>query len=76
MREKKRMRNWVKLVIGLFILAILFANPTTRMIIKILLPLGSGVDDAIEIVAIIIALTILVHKLVYDWDSVKRWFEN
>jgi len=50
-----------KVAIYACVIAFLFANPYTRMFILWLLPLGSGIDDLVEIIAIIIAIVFGVY---------------
>jgi len=56
--------KWLKWIIGLAVVAFLFANPITRRIILFLLPLGRGVDDFIELLAI---LTLIGVALARGW---------
>ena len=51
--SKKNMRMIRNVLIALGIIALLFWNPVTRSIIILILPMGSGVDDAIFIAALI-----------------------
>lgn len=52
----------VEVLVIVVVLALLFANPMTRGMILFLLPLGSGVDDLIFIVLLVLAVVLgLVH---------------
>lgn len=57
-------QNWLKTVIILSLIAVLFVNPITRSIILFILPLGSGIDDLIVFVLIIAICLILLGKLI------------
>ena len=63
MRDKKIIRN---IAIGSVITALLFWNPATRNIILFILPLGSGIDDLIFLLALLFAgvfgVFFIMHK--------------
>jgi hypothetical protein len=73
---KTKMKNWVKLAIGLVVLIILFANPFTRNIIRILLPMGSGMDDIIEIGALGGLILLLIYKSIHNKGWFSRWLRD
>lgn len=52
--------KWLQWIVILIVVAFLLANPLTRGVILFLLPLGSGFDDLIEIVAIILLVGLLL----------------
>jgi len=60
--RKKKIKNWVILVIVLAAIALIALHPIGLSIIIWLLPMGSGFDDVIAIAAIVIALVILFFK--------------
>lgn len=57
---KPDMTKLVRLIVAFAIVGFLFANPITRSIIIFLLPLGSGIDDFVEAIAIIGLLVLLI----------------
>ncbi|MDI7277366.1 MAG: hypothetical protein QME94_15420 [Anaerolineae bacterium] len=66
-------RHWWKAVLGLAVLAFLFRNPVARTIVLWILPLGSGIDDLIVIVALI---AMLVLAFVRGWIALPRWLRR
>jgi hypothetical protein len=70
------MPNWLKVVIALAVVALLFGHPITRAGITWLLPLGSGFDDTIELAAIVVALVILVTRGIKHRHEINRWFNR
>ncbi len=54
--------NWITTILYLIFGIWLLRFPPTRAIIIWLLPLGSGWDDAIQIVAIVVIVGILITK--------------
>lgn len=74
--KKKWMKNWVKVAISLIVIAFLFANPTTRAVIGFFLPLGSGVDDIIELVVLIALGVLLVCKIIRNKGKILDWFRD
>lgn len=76
MYRRKRLKNWMKVALWSLLVAILLANPYTRTIIILILPLGSGVDDFIEIVALLVFLIIMATKTRDNWDKIVTWFKD
>jgi hypothetical protein len=76
MGSRKLIKNWVKVALVLVIIAFLFANPFARAFIRFMLPLGSGMDDLIEIIALIILAALLVYKIKANWSRIKNWFRD
>lgn len=76
MNKKKGMKNWVKVCVGLAIMAILFANPYTRPIIHFILPLGSGIDDLIVMVALIWLVAILIYRAIVHRKKINEWMQE
>jgi hypothetical protein len=74
--KKKGIRNWMKICIGLVIIAILFANPYTRPIIHFILPLGSGIDDIIVIIALVWLVAVLIYRAIIHRKKVNAWMDN
>lgn len=66
-------RNWWKTALVLAVVAFLFWNPITRRIIILILPLGSGIDDLIVIVALVL---ILILAFVRGWIALPSWFRR
>ena len=62
--------HWALLFIGIIVL---LRIPATRDAIFWLLPLGSGFDDLIEIVALVLLAVILFAK---GWTSIPRWLQR
>ena len=63
--------KWLKWIIGLAVVAFLFANPITRRIILFLLPLGRGVDDFIELLAILTLIGVALARGWIQFNPVK-----
>ncbi len=66
-------RDWWKIALVLLVVIVLFRVPATVRIIWYLLPLGSGVDDLVEIVAVAALLIVLIVK---GWISIPEWFKR
>lgn len=66
-------RHWWKLVLVLVLVVVLFRVPFTLRLIVFLLPLGSGFDDLIEIVALVALVVLLFVK---GWISVPTWLRR
>ena len=62
-----------KLVIPLLVCAWLLWNPLTRQAVIIVLPLGSGIDDLIVIVLVILAAVI---AFVRGWTNIPSLFRK
>jgi hypothetical protein len=45
------------------------------MIVLFLLPLGSGFDDLIEIVALVLLIILGIYKIIENWDYIVDWFK-
>lgn len=54
-----KLARWILI---LAVVVFVFANPITRAVVLFLLPLGSGVDDFIEVIAIIALVVLLFAK--------------
>lgn len=52
------------IAVTLLVVAVLFWNPMTRQAIVFLLPLGSGVDDLIFAVCLVIGLVLLAIRII------------
>lgn len=50
------------------VIALLFWNPYTRAVILVILPLGSGLDDVIFLLALSVAVTLWVIKFLRRKD--------
>ena len=70
-----RIPNWLKVVIGLLVIALLMLQPLTRSIILFILPLGSGIDDLIVIAALSIAFIIFVIQWFRDPEFARKIFD-
>lgn len=55
-------RNWKAAMLSTVILILLFWIPFTRKVILFLLPLGSGVDDLVFFVLLIVAAFLLMLR--------------
>lgn len=66
-------RHWWKLALGLLLVVVLFRVPQTLRLIVFLLPLGSGFDDLVEIVALLALAIVLFAK---GWVSIPGWFRK
>ncbi len=66
-------RHWWKLALVLVLVVVLFRVPATLRVIVYLLPLGSGFDDLIEIVALVALVVVLFVK---SWISVPTWLKR
>ena len=56
--------KWLNRLILVVVVAFLFWNPITRQIILFVLPFGSGIDDLIFIVLLVLAIVVyLIYKL-------------
>lgn len=62
-----------RLIAFLLICAWLLWNPLTRQIIVIVLPLGSGIDDLIIVVLVILAVVI---GFVQGWVNIPSLFNK
>lgn len=54
--------RWLSIVIWLCVVVVLFWHPFTRMIMILILPLGSGIDDLIVVVGVVILAVLLIIK--------------
>lgn len=61
MRETRRIG---RAALALFVVAFVFANPYTRQAVLWLLPLGSGIDDLIEIAALMMGSVLAVFWII------------
>lgn len=66
-------RHWWKLALALLLVVVLFRVPQTLRLIIFLLPLGSGFDDLIEIVALVALVVVLFAK---GWVSIPGLFKR
>ena len=67
--------KWFQIILGSFVVIWLLRFPPTRMIILWLLPLGSGWDDAIQIVLIVVVLLLWSTKNVFFGKSLRKRFD-
>ena len=71
------MSNWTKSILALLGLALLFIMPFTRQIILFILPLGSGVDDLIFFVLLLLAFLVFLIRankaLIY---KIREWLHK
>ncbi|MBP7967678.1 hypothetical protein KAZ66_05420 [Candidatus Woesebacteria bacterium] len=58
-----RSRLFLKIVVAALVVVFLFRNPMTRAVILWLLPLGSGIDDLIVIIALIVGGVFCLYYL-------------
>lgn len=73
----KKWPNWTKLLLGLCVLAMVLAIPATRMVLLLILPLGSGIDDLLFFVVIAAIGAVLLMKVLPIPDKAKKfakWF--
>lgn len=71
--------NWTKVLIVLCVLALLLANPVTRQVILLILPLGSGIDDLIFFVVLAAIGFVLLMRVLPVQDKVQKiakWFSK
>jgi len=61
MRDKRLITG---IAVAALIIALLFWNPTTRSVILIILPLGSGIDDLIFLAALILAVVFVAFRVI------------
>ena len=67
--------NWAKTLITLCVLMLIMANPFTRQLVLLILPLGSGVDDLIFLILLFAAVTVFPIRAA-QLDKVKKWLIN
>lgn len=72
---KRPLSNWAKTMIVLCLLLILMINPFTRQVIFLILPLGSGIDDLIFFILLIITLLVFLIRA-SRLDKIKEWLIN
>lgn len=73
----KKWPNWTKLLLWLCVLAMVLAIPVTRMVLLLILPLGSGIDDLLFFVVIAAIGAVLLMKVIPIPDKAKKvakWF--
>lgn len=74
-----RWGNWKKVMIATSILILLFWIPVTRSAILFVLPLGSGLDDLIFFVLLIIACVLLMMRAApvrNKMHAIAKWFSK
>lgn len=75
----KRLSNWAKTMVVLGLMVIAMAIPITRKVLLFVLPLGSGIDDLIFFVLLMLFGTVALIKLA-DVEAVleklRRWFSK
>lgn len=64
-----KMSPALKTAVALLVVGLLFAHPLSRRVIIVILPLGSGIDDLIAIVALGLAALL---AFVQGWVSVPN----
>ena len=67
--EIRKRLLWV--AVGALVFAILLWHPLSRQIIILILPLGSGYDDLLGLVGLIIGGLLLLGWL---WTGIPMWF--
>lgn len=70
-------RNWKAAMLSTVILILLFWIPFTRKIFLFLLPLGSGIDDLVFFVLLIIACVLLMMRAApvqNKLHALAKWF--
>lgn len=72
MEEKRKVSNWAKVLIVLCVLALLLANPLTRQMILLILPLGSGIDDLIFFVVLAAIGAVLLVRVIPIRDKAQK----
>lgn len=72
MEEKRKVSNWTKVLIVLCVLALLLANPLTRQMILLILPLGSGIDDLIFFVVLAAIGAVLLVRVIPIRDKAQK----
>ncbi len=66
-------QTWWKIALVAIVLAFLFWNPITRRAILWLLPLGSGIDDLIVILCLVVAIVV---AFVRGWVAIPSLFRE
>ena len=61
----------LKVAIGALVFVILLWHPTTRQIIIFILPLGSGYDDLLGLIGLIVGGFFLLSWI---WTGIPTWF--
>jgi len=61
----------LKVAIGALVFVILLWHPTTRQIIIFVLPLGSGYDDLLGLIGLIVGGLFLFSWI---WTGIPLWF--
>lgn len=61
----------LKVAIGALLFVILLWHPTTRQIIIFILPLGSGYDDLLGLIGLIVGGVCLLGWI---WTGIPTWF--
>jgi hypothetical protein len=77
--KQKRRKAIRGVCITLLILALLSLHPTIRAVIWLILPLGSGTDDVIAAILLVLAVTIYAMHVRTDkkeQKAIKRLFED
>lgn len=67
------MSNTWKWIIGLGVGAFLLAHPFTRQIVKLILPLGSGWDDLVELALIIAFGYLVISRGWIKWEKLQTF---
>lgn len=71
------MKNWQKVLVVLGVLIFVMANPLTRQLVLWILPLGSGIDDLVFFVLLLMAAAVILIRVFPVKDKSKRfvqWF--
>lgn len=74
-----RWGNWRKVMLVTSILILLFWIPVTRSAILFVLPLGSGLDDLIFFVLLILACVLLMMRAApvrNKMHAITKWFSK
>jgi len=79
MDGQRKLSNWAKTMIVLCVLLLLLANPVTRQMILLILPLGSGIDDLIFFVVLAAIGFVLLLRVLPVRDKahkIAKWFSK
>lgn len=61
----------LKVAVGALVFVILLWHPTTRQIIVFILPLGSGYDDLLGLIGLLVGGVFLFGWI---WTGIPAWF--
>ncbi len=66
-------KHWWKILLVLLAILVVFRVPALVRLIWWLLPLGSGFDDLVEIVVLVLIFILLFAKF---WTSIPGWLRK